>query len=320
MKHKGALHSSNIDRLTDIAEIEDGIKYCQQVVASYPDSELASNARLALVDLFERAFRRTNEIEYINQAISITHDNMSTTHSHLFQHISFSLYFSRLCTRFFLLRREEDMDELIRQFSKLDSAENKFLIPNVEFVQQLAFVARFKGHPSASIAYESAMSSFQASLTYAPTIDIQHSRLVTMGDLVKTIPLDYASYQIHHGQLERAIETLERGRSLLWSEMRGLRTSIDRIRSADSRLANRFATVNQDLEALTLSLSPNNIFDGRDGAFDGKDPYGDLVARQRKLLDEREQLISRIQALPGFDNFLKRLPSTTSARLHLTAQ
>ena len=305
MKHRGALHSSNIDRLTDIAEIEDGIKYCQQLVASYPDNELASNARLALGDLFDRAFRRTNEIEYFNQAISITHDNISSTHSHLFRYISFSLHFSRLCTRFFLLRREEDMDELMQQFAKLDNVENKFLFPNVEFSQHLAFVARFRGHPSASTAYESAMSSFQASLTYAPTIDIQHSRLVTMGDLVKTIPLDYASYQIHHGQLERAIETLERGRSLLWSEMRGLRTSIDRIRSADSHLADKFATANQDLEALTLALSPNNNVDGGDSAFDGKDPYGDLVTQQRKLLDEREQLISQIQALPGFDTFMK---------------
>ncbi|KAH9980709.1 hypothetical protein BJV74DRAFT_855532, partial [Russula compacta] len=31
------------------------------------------------------------------------------------------------------------------------------------------------------------------------------------------------------GQLEQAIETLERGRGLLWSEMRGLRSSIDHL-------------------------------------------------------------------------------------------
>ena len=41
-----------IQRLTDIAEIEDGIEYCQQLLASYPDIPLASTARLALGAFF----------------------------------------------------------------------------------------------------------------------------------------------------------------------------------------------------------------------------------------------------------------------------
>jgi hypothetical protein len=34
------------------------------------------------------------------------------------------------------------------------------------------------------------------------------------------------------------------------------------------------------------------------------DPFGRLLLKQRKLLKEREKLISQIQAMPGFDSFL----------------
>jgi CHAT domain-containing protein len=118
------------------------------------------------------------------------------------------------------------------------------------------------------------------------------------------IPLHYTSYHIDTGHLEQAIETLERGRGLLWSEMRGLRTSLDQIRLVDSNLAGKFSAVNRELETLTLALSLNNNVDGNND-IEGMDPYGHGVIRKRELLDDREKLITQIQALSGFDTFLK---------------
>ena len=83
--------------------------------------------------------------------------------------------------------------------------------------------ACFYYHSSTSTAYECAISA----LTFAPTLEIQHFHLVKMRNYVEELPLDHGSYLAHIGQLKQAIETLERGRGLLWSEMRGLRTSID---------------------------------------------------------------------------------------------
>jgi hypothetical protein len=80
-----------------------------------------------------------------------------------------------------------------------------------------------------------------------------------------TLPLDYASYQIRTGRLKQAIETLERGRVFLWSEMRSLRTSMGQIRSANSRLADEFAAVNRDLEKLTFAFPSNDsVYSGDD--------------------------------------------------------
>ena len=93
--------------------------------------------------------------------------------------------------------------------------------------------------------------------------------------------MDFASHQIDIGQLEQAVETLERGRGLLWSEMRGLRMSIDQLRLENLPLAERFAAINKDLEALMTSSSagiwPN---EGEAASDELMDPIGWLVIKQ----------------------------------------
>jgi hypothetical protein len=109
-----------------------------------------------------------------------------------------------------------------------------------------AVKARVEMHPSASLAYETAMSLLQETLILCPTLQTQHLRLVKASAMGWTMPSDYASYQIENGQVEQAIETLERGRALIWSEMRGLRTSTDQLRAADLALAEKLADLNQE--------------------------------------------------------------------------
>ena len=168
-----------------------------------------------------------------------------------------------------------------------------------------AYVARGTGHSSTSAAYDCAISLAQDTLTIAPTLDIQHSRLVARSDRYKTLSLDYTSYLVSTSQLQRAVETLERGRALIWSEMRGLRISVDQIHKVNSHLAGEFDKVNRDLETLTLTISTNSNDNNQKGGFVGMDPFGRLVVQQRKLLDNRNKLISEIQALPGLEAFLK---------------
>ena len=167
-------------------------------------------------------------------------------------------------------------------------------------------LARGSGPYTASAAYANAISLMQESLAFAPTLEIQHFRLVSMREYYETLPLDYASYLVHTGRLEQAIETLERGRALLWSEMRGLRPSIDQLCAADSALAEKFAAVNRELEMLTTSSSPSGIeiTNGGVNGHVGMDPFDHLVVKQRKLLGERDRVISQVRTLSGFEGFL----------------
>ena len=302
-KHYHALEPAYINQLTDVADIEDGIKYCRHLLISYPRSDLASIAQIAFGILLNRTFQLTHNIEYLNEAISFTRDSINAVEL-LRSHVALvGGLISFILSRLTLLRHKEDLDELMQLFPI--AVDHNFGGPHGQLSMSFfwATIARRFRHPSTSTAYDHAMSLFQDSLTFAPTLDKQHSRLVATRSL-HTTPLDYASYHISTGNLKQAIETLETGRGLLWSEMRGLRPSMGQIRLADSNLADKFSAVNQELEILTLNFSLNNSVDGNN-VLDGMDPYGHGVVRKQKLLDDREKLITQIQGLSGFDTFLK---------------
>ena len=303
-EHFHALHPDYIDQLTDIANIKDGIKYCRHLLVSCPRSELVHSAREALGNLLYRAFACTDEIGYLNEAISIMRVGINVAgplHSRV---AILGRLTSFLSTRLKLLCHEEDLHELMQLFPTMPDYSFANLHNELPISFHWASIARSFEHPSAPTAYGHALSSMQASLTFAPTLDKQHSRLVATRSSLHTIPLDYTSYHIHTGHLEQAIEILERGRGLLWSQMRGLRTSIDQIRSVDSNLADKFSAVSRELETLTLAVTPNNSVDGNND-LEGMDPYGHTVIRKQKLLDDRDKLITQIQALSGFDTFMK---------------
>ena len=121
------------------------------------------------------------------------------------------------------------------------------------------------------------------------------------------------------GRFEEAVETLEQGRALIWSEICEFRISVAQLIEEDSLLAKRFAEVNQELEALTISVTPSGrseIEDGIAQGRDGTDPFGRLVLKQQKLVKERDALISQIQSQPGMERFFKA-PSFTA--LHSAA-
>ena len=88
---------------------------------------------------------------------------------------------------------------------------------------------------------------------------------------------------------------LQRSTERIWSM-----DPIDQIRSVGPHLADHFAAGDRGLETLTLTILPGSNVDSRGSDIDGIDPFVLLVVmRQRKLFDDREKLISQIQALPG---------------------
>ncbi|KAH9967874.1 CHAT domain-containing protein [Russula dissimulans] len=286
--------------LTDIADIENAIEFCRLLRAT-SHLQLARHAAMALGHLLPGSFERTDNIEHLNEAISVLRGILDIPASQV-HFVVLRRLIQSLLTRFGLLYHKEDLDDIV-QLSSMAVNHTYGMTPDrFKIAWAWACLARISEHPSIFTAYDCALSLMQDSLVFSPTLDIQHSRLVEMGEGYDQLPLDYASYQVHTGQLQQAIETLERGRALIWSEMRGLRTSIDRIRAANSHLADDLATVNRELETLTLTVSSES---GADGGLEEVDSFGHLVMQQRKLLDDRDKIILQIRALPGFETFLK---------------
>ena len=169
-----------------------------------------------------------------------------------------------------------------------------------------ALMARLDGHPTAPTAYEAAIILMEETFLYAPTLETQHFDLLSLRSLCQELRTDYASYEVGRGQLEDAIQVLERGRALIWSELRALRASINQL-PVNSPLAKELAAVNRELEKLTMSIAPSTVMNNKDGREDGEgtDKFGRLVVSHRKLLAKRSELVSQIQAIPGFEDFMK---------------
>lgn len=302
----------DMDRITDAAEIENAVKYCRLLLTSLQKrgDEALSMTHLVLSMLgyfFLHAYEETNNSTYLDEAIDVFQRILKVPHA---QWLHFSVIRRLIMS---LLRRRElskdkrDFDEIMRLFP-LAAADTCANVPDRFDVScEWAQISRISLDSSASAAYESAISLMQDILTFAPTLEIQHRRLVTIRDDVEKLPLDYASYQIDKGQLAEAVVTLERGRGLLWSELRGLRASIDQLSRADMHLAEKFAAINKDLEELTTSDPQSFVSncgdDGSDEEVD-PDPFSHTIRKQRRLLDERTRLITQIRSLPNFEDFL----------------
>ena len=296
-----------ISNLTDLTDIEKAIDYCRLCLTS-PHSYRPLTL-ITLGNLLYRLFHLTSNIDYLNEAITVYRDVIRMPGVSIqLPVVALSLSLA-LLSRFKLFKGSRDRDEITEVLAIVATDTSTDVSHRFRFSCLWTHVARSSMHPVTLTAYETAMSLMQESLSFAPNLEIQHFRLVAMRDEYQKLPLNYASYLVQIGELKQAIETLERGRGLLWSEMRGFRASIDQLRAVNLPLAEKFADVNRDLEALTISGSSVIwMEDGQVSGHGAMDPVGRLVVKQRKLVQERDGLISQIRAQPGFDTFL--IPSS----------
>jgi CHAT domain-containing protein len=298
-----------------MSEYEDAIKYCRLLVASLrrgpsssPGHDLTLIAYFTLGDVLRRAFWSTRKEEYLEESIATLRDGLKMPGvAYLQQSITGSLAIS-LSTRLLLPRPQskKDLDEVMRLYTKIINDPGTCFSPSQQLEHSFtwAHVAHYFMHPSATTAYERALSLMEDSLYHAPTLETQHFRLVSIHERCEKLPSNYASYQVDTLQFEKAIETLERGRALLWSEMRGFRTSADQLATVNLSLAEEFVAINSKLERITTSMVPYEVTEAQVNHPGRIDPFSHLVVKQQRLLEERDELISRIRAIPDFGSFL----------------
>jgi CHAT domain-containing protein len=300
----------------NIKDIKDAIEFQRAVlnmVSVYsPNSAAKTEHCVSLGQLLRQAFDCDvdRRVEYLEESISVDRHALkitvpsSSSYFKVLRRLSKSLVDS-----WRLLGRKNDLDESMQLCHIAIDDESMTAPRKLDWACEWASRARDSGHHSVLTAYQAAMSLMQSTLAFTPTLEMQHILLASK-EAISQMPLEYASYLIHSDRPEQATEILEQGRSLLWSEMRGFRTSIDKIRRANQDFAYKLVETNQQLENLATTTLRDEV--GGDGLFpglsfrDGKfeDELGRAHKQQRELLRERDTLISRIQKLPGFETFL----------------
>ncbi|KAG8697702.1 hypothetical protein FRC09_007690, partial [Ceratobasidium sp. 395] len=116
---------------------------------------------------------------------------------------------------------------------------------------------------------------------------------------VDRLAIEAAALAISLRKYNTALEWLEQGRSIIWGQLLQLRTPLDQLSAVDPSLAEEFRQVTQDLERmfaendLPITLSSNRF------------SVEHISQRHRRLVENREQLITQIRTLPDLHDFLE---------------
>ena len=297
----------------EIMDVEAAVERSRKLIPSQQSRNQWSSAS-ELAEMFAsillHAYRRTERLDYLNEAIITFRDLRKMSAAPKKTHDVGWMLHRSLIARLEIFHLHQDFEELMQLCHELANDISGTLFTRFRMSYFWSGSARASMHPSASIAYETAMSLLQETLVFCPTLQTQHHRLADAFMKGGRLPSDYASYQIGNGQVKQAIETLERGTALIWSEMRGLRTSTDQLRAAYPAIADKFSYISRRLEAVTMSVAQSDDSDDGIGRNEieserRENSIGHLVLTQRRLLEERNTLISHIQSSPGFEHFLK---------------
>jgi len=228
-----------VDHTTDIAEVEEAIKYCRLLLASCrPNDPLISIPADALGRVLFHAFKCTDEIEYLDESIAVFRRILEIPTARRDHFKVICILGPALLDRLSIYGDQKDFDEFMRLAS--EACNDPYTCVGDRFFVSRRWTdnARRNGHQTTSTAYDTAISLMQDTLLFAPTLETQHFNLVALRNVCEGLPLDIASYEVGRGQLKEAIQALERGRALIWSELHGLRTSIHQL-EVDPHLSRR---------------------------------------------------------------------------------
>ncbi|KAF6753788.1 CHAT domain-containing protein [Ephemerocybe angulata] len=124
------------------------------------------------------------------------------------------------------------------------------------------------------------------------------------------IALEAAAAACSLDRPDKALEFLEQGRCLVWSQLNNLRTPLDELRIVDSSLADRVADISKQLENTGSSRATPHI----SMSLSERIALEDESQSHLKLAQQWDDLLQTARAIPGFENFLKPSPSSALLR------
>ncbi|EJD07721.1 TPR-like protein [Fomitiporia mediterranea MF3/22] len=299
--------------------LDEAVEYHRAALGLCPDghpnrSSSLANLANSLTTRFERHGRTTDLDEAIalHRAALKLRPEGHPDHSGSLRNFALLLY-SQFKT-FGLMDNFDDCMQLLE-----DATMYKFssLVIRLEAASQWATLAQLHAHHTVSRAYKMALQLLQRALIISPTLHAQHDFLKRKNPYShhRTFTRDAVANAVKENNLEEAIEILEQGRGLLWSQMRGFRMPLDLLAETNRELADRFRNVSNRLEGLVTSstgLQPESTAAGIGSSvldiYRERKMSEERLRLKRQLSNEQEEIITEIRGIPGFKDFLTATP------------
>ncbi|KAG1796582.1 CHAT domain-containing protein, partial [Suillus variegatus] len=143
-------------------------------------------------------------------------------------------------------------------------------------------------------AYATSMQLLDAYMSKTASVSSRHD---IMKDFPSTLAVDAASRALRSGDMCRAVELLEQGRTIIWTQMTRLRTPLDSLQTRGDRamaLIKRFRDLSSLLDRPSANHSEAN-------------PRVDVEAeetRYRRVVEDWNRVVEEIREIEGFSRFL----------------
>jgi len=150
-------------------------------------------------------------------------------------------------------------------------------------------------HHSPLEAYTLALELLPQLAWLGLSVTDRHRHLLEASDVVRNA----VAAAIDASQLDKAIQWLEQGRSIIWSQVLQLRTPLDHLKNVHPELAGHLSYLSKTLEGATVC----DVMLPVSGGHDRPSP-SEVAVHYHDLAHEREELVKKIRTLDGFEGFL----------------
>ncbi|KAJ7090654.1 CHAT domain-containing protein [Mycena epipterygia] len=296
------------ERLGGLDDLNQSVLRLEAAVALTPDGHPNKPSRLNnLGDSLLSRFERLGDLCDLNQsvlrleaAVTLTPDGHPDKPSWL------NNLGNSLCNRF---KRVGDLDDLNQSLlHHYTSAACSATGPaRIRFVAAKKWAKHAHIHQPSSIllAYTTAIELLPELAWLGLSITDRHHCLLQAGQVVR----DAASAAIAVHDYQKAVEWLDQGRSVIWSQLLNLRAPVNELRKSHPGLASQLVSLSTSLE--TAGTRSNAVA----GAIKPQSLQS-IAQQSHALVLERNHILQQIRELPGFQRFLL---SKTISELSLAA-
>ncbi|KAG0706216.1 CHAT domain-containing protein [Suillus ampliporus] len=191
----------------------------------------------------------------------------------------------------------EDTDNLNAAMEHLKAAANVVsagLLVRLRASLSWVYHADQHAHGTELEAYSTSMHLLDAYMSATASVSSRHS---AMKVFPRTLAVNAASCALRHGDVCRAVELLEQGRTLIWTQMARLRTPLDSLQERGDH-AESLMKKFRDLSSLLDKPPPNDSEGMRRNDVEAE------ATRYRYLVEDWNTAVEEIRKLDGFAHFL----------------
>ncbi|KAG8811895.1 hypothetical protein FRC19_003508 [Serendipita sp. 401] len=282
------------ERLGNVDDLDSGIERLQAAVNLSPDGHpykpgLLNNLGSSLI----RRFERLGNLDDLNSAIARNQAAVNLTpDGHPDKPSRLNNLGNYLIRRFEHLGNVDDAEASIVQFSAASLSPVGYPSVRLAAAREWIGAAITTNHTSLLTACECATTIIPLVAWLGLSILDRHQHLAQIGGIVR----DVASIAISLGKCDKAIEWLEQGRSIVWTQILQLRTPVDELGAVEPDLAGRLLHVSSLLDQGMKSTKSHH---------EGEPSLEEEAQQYRALARERDEIIERIRSLPRFGDFLR---------------